>query len=381
MSLDTVLLKLNKKFGAGTVVRASDALGLEIQRFSTGSFALDISLSGGFVEGRINEIAGHYSSYKSTLAIYSCNAYLKKDLKNRYIVWVDVENSFDVNWLKFLDADPKKFLLVSPTDGEEAVDLMYEVLKEGDNALVVLDSVAALVGSSETENSMSKNTIGAQPRFISKMLRKIVPLLKKDLLSKNPKSTIIALNQVRVNIGQLFGDPEAPTGGKALEHAVSICVKLKRRGFIYEELAKSGEKVKQSVGSQIAYVVLKNKTGGNIQDKGIFSFYNRAHGFRAGGTVDNASDLLPLGVVYGQIKRSGNSWAYGGINAVGREKFCELLYNDKKALRQLHGEVIGEHLRRVRMKYNGADQRSGEQDLKTKKVSKKKPDTEVAYSF
>lgn len=353
MSLETVMSLLNKKYGKGTVVRASDAIGLRIRRFSTGSFALDVALGGGWAEGRINEIAGHFSSYKSTLATVSCNSYLAKD-PARYVVWFDIENSFDTRWLKFLDADPERFLLVSPLSGEDTVDMAYDVLKQGDQALVIIDSMAALTPIKDQQSEMERNTIGSQPRFIAKMLRKLVPLLRKDLLSDNPKSTVLALNQVRVNIGKLFGDPEEPTGGKSLEHHASICVLLKRKGYLYEELKDQGETVKQTVGSEVRFTILKNKTGGNVQDKGVFSFYNRAYGFRRGGTIDNASDILPLAAVYRIVKRNNNSWLYTHnhttLSGGSKEKFIKKLYENPKVMKSLYRAVLKEHLDRMTLK-------------------------------
>ena len=351
MTIEQIIAKVNKKHGEGTIVRASDALGLEIKKFSTGSFALDVSLGGGWAEGRINQIAGRFSSYKTTLSICSGSQYLAKG-PGRIVVWVDVENSFDVRWLKFLDADPDRFLLVSPVSGEEAVDVMYEIMKEGTEVLVVIDSIAALVGAKETSEPMKKNTVGAQPRFLSKMIRKILPLLRKDLLSPNPKSTVLALNQVRVQIGQLFGDPEQPTGGKSIEHASSIGVKLRRSSHIHEEMNAHGETVKQTVGAEVAYTVFKNKTGGNVGDKGVFSFYNRAKDFRVGGSIDNAGDLIPFGVVYGFIKRKGQMWHYKKISARGRKAFIKKLSSDKRAVKALYKEVLEHHIERVTRKYD-----------------------------
>jgi len=353
MSIETVMNRINKRYGRGTIVRASDALGLTIKRFSTGSHSLDIALGGGFVEGRINEVIGHYSAYKSTLAICGATKFIKKEPKKRYVVYIDVENAFDVKWLKFLDADPNKFLLVSPTTSEQSVDIVCDVLDEGDQVLVIFDSIGAITPHFEVEKKMEKSSVGMHPRFVSKMLRKLIPRLKKDLLSSTPKSTILLLNQVRVQIGVMFGDPETAPGGKALEHAASVCVKLYRKGYIYEEIKESGETLKQAVGTTVGFVVVKNKTGGNANERGFFNFYNRAYGYREGGTIDNALDLLPMAVVYGIVRKKGHAYSYQGIKANGREKFCKKIYMDKYVLQDLYNDVMKVHKGKLQLKRTG----------------------------
>lgn len=343
MSIDTMIDKINKKYGPGTLVRARDAIGLRIRHFSTGSAALDIALGGGFPENRIIEIIGNFSAYKSTVSIKAGKSFLKKGPK-RYVVYFDVERTFDVNWLKELGGDADRFLLVSPVTGEHAGDIACDIIKEGDPVLLIVDSVAALMPSKEMEEGkggkMASQQPGSHARLMSKMFRKITALLKRDMLSNEPHCTVIFLNQIRMKIGLMFGNPETGTGGKASEFYASQQIILKREKFIAENMDADDDEIKRTLGTVIRFVVKKNKCGGPQNEHGSFSFYNVKHGKHAPADFDNATDILPYAFIQGFVKRTGRSGvSYRGKKFRSKDRFVEYMLDNPKILDRLIEEV------------------------------------------
>ena len=338
---------MSAKFGEGAVARACDAKALLVKkRFCTGSDALDIALGGGWMEGRVNELAGQFSAGKTTLSTISAGHFILEDFDNSSVLWVDAEKAFDPCWAKRvlrqagLDKAYRKFTIASPACGEDAVDMVYDAgdkVSRNHRLLVVLDSLAALTPKYEMEHDSEKKGVGMSPRLISQLLRKTTTLLNRNLLSPKPQFTLIALNQVRVNIGVMYGDPETVPGGKALEHMTAVRVRLRRKESIKEELAIAGEKMQNAVGTRIQFTVWKDKTGGSVyHDKGFFTFYDRPYEGTPGAAIDNPGDILPLALMYGVVHRKKRTLVYRADDGT-------LKFGSDKAYRcymRQHGDVF-----------------------------------------
>ena len=234
---------IKERFGDGAIMKLGEARKVDIDAISTGSISLDAALGiRGVPRGRVIEVYGPESSGKSTLALHiSANA----QKKGGTVAYVDAEHALDPQYAKRIGVDINSLLISQPDAGEQALEIVETLVQSGAVDLVVVDSVAALTPRAEIEGEMGDSHMGLQARLMSQALRKLTSIVAKT------NTTVIFINQVRMQIGVMFGNPETTTGGKALKFYSSVRIEVRRRANI-----KMGEKI---IGNRVYAKVVKNK--------------------------------------------------------------------------------------------------------------------------
>jgi recombination protein RecA len=247
MALTDVLSKLNKTYGKNAVARIKDIEDLEVERFSSGSLALDIALGGGLPVGRIIEIYGPESSGKTTLTLHALAEVQRAGYNAAFI---DAEHALDPSYASALGVDVDELILSQPDNGEQALETADALAKTGEVRIIIIDSVAALIPQSELSGEMGDQAVGKQAKLMAQAMRKLVPSAKKN------NCTIIFINQIRMKIGVMFGSPETQPGGQALKFAASVRIDI-RRG----ESVKDKNNSEIIIGNKTKIKVIKNKVG------------------------------------------------------------------------------------------------------------------------
>lgn len=307
---------IKERFGDGAIMMLGEARKVDIDAISTGSISLDLALGiRGVPRGRIIEIYGPESSGKSTLALHiSANA----QEKGGTVAYVDAEHALDPQYAKRVGVNIDKLLISQPDTGEQALDIVETLVESGAVDLVVVDSVAALTPRAEIEGEMGDSHMGLQARLMSQALRKLTGIAAKS------NTTVIFINQVRMQIGVMFGNPETTTGGKALKFYSSVRIEVRRRANI-----KMGEKI---IGNRVYSKVVKNKVAPPFKVAEFDIMYNEG--------ISYEGDLIDQGLKYKLIEKSGSWLAYGDMKlGQGREAAKQLLRQDKKLAKQLEKAV------------------------------------------
>lgn len=323
MSIKEIIETINKKYKRNVIMTASDARGLIIYKVSTGSVALDLSLRGGIALGRLNQISGPYSSGKSVL----CATIAKNFLDNKIIpavpapekgkrcaVYVDLEGSFDPKWLEYLGVDMDRFLPCNPNSGEQTWDVVCDIMdlasqyEKPDQVIFFIDSLAAALPSQLQDSTLDGSSAipGAHARLVSHGISKFITRLKRELDSPNPEFTMIFVNQKRMKIGVMFGDPEIETGGRAPGFFSSQIIRVRRGEHILDG--------KNKVGFELSWLLHKDKTGGEERGVGTARFFrnpSKSEGV-SGGQFDNEGDIIPFAVELEVLERKGAYYAFEG---------------------------------------------------------------------
>lgn len=301
------LTVIKERFGEGAIMRLGEAKKMDIESISTGSISLDVALGiGGVPRGRIIEIYGPESSGKSTLALHIA-ASCQKD--GGTVAYVDAEHALDPRYAQRVGVDIDNLLISQPDSGEQALDIVETLVHSGAIDLIVIDSVAALTPRAEIEGEMGESHMGLQARLMSQALRKLTAIAAKT------KTTVIFINQIRMKIGVIFGNPEETTGGKALKFYSSVRIEVRRRAQI-----KIGDKV---IGSRIYAKVVKNKVAPPFRVSEFDIMYGEG--------ISYEGDLLDLGLQYKLIQKSGSWLAHEGRRiGQGREAAKIALKQDPK---------------------------------------------------
>ena len=288
-SLDLALSQIEKQFGKGSIMRmGKDAPIIETPVISSGSLALDIALGiGGYPKGRIIEIYGPESSGKTTLALHAIAEVHKK---NGMAAFIDAEHALDLAYARKLGVKTEDLLIAQPDSGEQALEIAETLVRSGSLDLIVVDSVAALVPKAELEGDMGDSHMGLQARLMSQALRKLTSSISKS------STVVIFINQIRMKIGVMFGNPETTTGGNALKFYASVRLDIRRIGTI-----KRGEEV---VGSQTRVKVVKNKIAPPFRQCEFDILYDQG--------VSKEGELIELGVASNLVEKSGAWYSYGG---------------------------------------------------------------------
>lgn len=323
-NLERIVGQINKKI-PGSAMRLSDMPYKNAPRISTGSFALDIALGGGLVEGSIVELFGEPSTAKSYSALKVIAEVQKLDGKAAYI---DVEGALDVAWATKVGINPKELVYCRPKDDIEALDNLIALVSSRELGVIVLDSVASLVPKVETEESVEKQTMGVIARQMSKTMRilasQLQPIKINDKETYNP-CVVIFINQTREKIGILYGNPLTTPGGKALKFYSAVRIHTKRGEVIRDEN-------KTIIGQEIKFQIAKNKTF-RPYEVGAFKFSYK-------GDIDNIASIIQYAIVYDLIKRKGAYYYYGKKRFQGKDKVIEYLKTKSEEVKKLQKDIL-----------------------------------------
>ncbi len=287
-ALDAALSQIERAFGKGSIMRLGQQSNIDIEAISTGSLGIDIALGiGGLPKGRIIEIFGPESSGKTTLAL-SVIAQAQK--KGGTCAFIDAEHALDPAYAKKIGVDIDSLLISQPDAGEQALEIADTLVRSGAIDVLVVDSVAALVPKAELEGEMGDSHMGLQARLMSQALRKLTSTVSRS------NTLIIFINQIRMKIGVMFGNPETTTGGNALKFYASVRMDIRRTGAI-----KDKEDV---IGSQTRVKIVKNKVAPPFKVVDFDIMY--------GEVISKTGELLDLGVKAGIVEKAGAWFSYKG---------------------------------------------------------------------
>ncbi|MDA8225865.1 MAG: recombinase RecA [Betaproteobacteria bacterium] len=317
-ALAAALAQIEKAFGKGSIMRLGDGeVENDIQVVSTGSLGLDIALGvGGLPRGRIVEIYGPESSGKTTLTL---QVIAEMQKMGGTAAFIDAEHALDPQYASKLGVDTANLLISQPDTGEQALEIADMLVRSGSVDVVVIDSVAALTPKAEIEGEMGDSHMGLQARLMSQALRKLTGHIKRT------NTLVIFINQIRMKIGVMFGNPETTTGGNALKFYASVRIDIRRTGAI-----KKGEEV---IGSETRVKVVKNKVAPPFRQAEFDILYGEG--------ISREGEIIELGVQGKLIDKSGAWYAYNG------EKIGQGKDNAREYLRE-HPEIAREIENRVR---------------------------------
>ena len=303
-NLNEALSQIEKQFGKGTVMKMGDREIVDIPSVSTGSLGLDIALGiGGLPKGRVVEIFGPESSGKTTLTL---QAIAECQKAGGTAAFIDAEHALDPNYAEKLGVDVDELLLSQPDTGEQALEVTDLLVKSGSVDLIVVDSVAALTPRAEIEGDMGDHHVGLQARLMSQALRKITGNIQRS------NAMVIFINQIRMKIGVMFGNPETTTGGNALKFYSSVRLDIRRIGAV-----KEGEEV---VGNETRVKVVKNKVSPPFKQAEFQIMYGEG--------INTEGEILELGQKLELVEKSGSWYSHNG------EKIGQGKVNASKFLRE-----------------------------------------------
>ncbi len=316
-AIELAVSSIEKQFGKGAILKMDgNAVDMEIEHFSSGSPSIDIALGiGGYPRGRIVEIYGPESSGKTTLALH---AIAEIQRVGGTAAFIDAEHALDINYARRLGVRVEELLVSQPDTGEQALEIADVLLRSGAIDVVVIDSVAALVPRAEIEGEMGDHHVGLQARLMSQALRKLTGTVAKS------NSTIFFINQIRMKIGVMFGNPETTSGGNALKFYASIRLDIRRIAAL-----KDGDTV---VGNRTRVKVVKNKVAPPFRQAEFDILYNEG--------ISIEGDLLDLGVDEGIVEKSGSWYSYNDERiGQGRENARQFLKENPDARERLADAV------------------------------------------
>jgi recombination protein RecA len=316
-ALQAALAQIEKQFGKGSIMRLGDGEKIEdIQVVSTGSLGLDIALGvGGLPRGRVVEIYGPESSGKTTLTL---QVIAEMQKQSGTCAFIDAEHALDVQYAQKLGVNLQELLISQPDTGEQALEIVDALVRSGSVDLVVVDSVAALTPKAELEGEMGDSLPGLQARLMSQALRKLTATIKKT------NTMVIFINQIRMKIGVMFGNPETTTGGNALKFYASVRLDIRRIGNI-----KKGEEV---IGSETKVKVVKNKVSPPFKTAEFDILYGEG--------ISREGEIVDMGVAARVVDKSGAWYAYNGEKiGQGKDNAREFLKENPDIAREIENKI------------------------------------------
>ena len=314
-ALKLAIAQITKQFGDGSIMKLGDNRNIDVELLTSGSLSLDLALGGGYPKGRIIEIYGPESSGKTTLSLHAIAEIQKTGGQAAFI---DAEHALDPSYAKRIGVDVDNLLISQPDNGEQALEICETLVRSNAVDLIVVDSVAALVPQAEIDGDMGDAQMGLQARLMSQAMRKLTAIISKS------KATVIFINQIRMKIGVMFGNPETTTGGNALKFYASVRIDIRRIGQI-----KDGENI---IGNRTKIKVVKNKIAAPFRSAEFDIMYNEG--------VSKVGDVLDLAVQYGVFDKAGAFIKYNGETiGQGREAVKRVLKEKPEFFAEIEQKV------------------------------------------
>jgi recombination protein RecA len=316
-SLQRVIAQIEKQYGQGAIMQMDEHLYAKIEGISTGSLSLDIALGGrGIPRGRVTELFGPESSGKTTLALH---VIANAQRAGGVAAFIDAEHALDTTWAKRLGVDVSGLLVSQPDTGEQALDITEMLISSNSVDIIVVDSVAALTPKAEIEGEMGDSHMGLQARLMSQAMRKLTSIINKS------KTALVFINQIRMKIGVMFGNPETTTGGRALKFYSSVRIDLRRITTIKDSTG--------AVGSRVRARVVKNKIAPPFRDTEFDIMFDSG--------ISYEGDLLDLALGCEIVEKSGAWLNYGDVRlGQGRENAKKYLIENKDLCQEIKDKVL-----------------------------------------
>jgi len=315
-ALEGAVEQIREKFGDGSIMKLKDARAMDVESTPTGSISLDLALGvGGIPKGRVIEVFGPESSGKTTLAMHMVAEVQKR---GGTAAFVDAEHALDPDYAERIGVKLDDLLISQPDTGEQALDIVDTLVRSNAVDIIVVDSVAALTPRAEIEGEMGDSHMGLHARLMSQALRKLTGIMSKS------KTTVIFINQIRMKIGVMFGNPETTTGGQALKFYCSVRLEVRKVAQI-----KQGEKI---LGNRVKVKVVKNKVAAPFRIAEFDLMWNEG--------ISYSGDLLDTAVLYSVVNKNGNSYSYQGEKmGVGRENAKQFIKDNPKVAAAIDAAV------------------------------------------
>ena len=315
-ALGLALESIEKQYGKGSIMKLGEGTHAKVETIPTGAISLDMALGGGFPKGRIIEVYGPESSGKTTLTLHAIAEVQKA---GGTAAFIDAEHALDPSYAQRIGVDIQNLLLSQPDNGEQALEITETLVRSNAVDLIVVDSVAALVPRAEIEGDMGDSLPGLQARLMSQALRKLTGVINRS------KTTVIFINQIRMKIGVMFGNPETTTGGNALKFYASVRCDIRRIGQI-----KAGDSV---IGNRTRVKVVKNKIAPPFREAEFDIMYNEG--------ISKAGDVLDQATNKNIVEKSGAWFAYKGDKiGQGREAAKQYLQDNPKIMAEVAKKVM-----------------------------------------
>ena len=314
-ALKLAIAQITKQFGDGSIMKLGENHNVNIELINSGSLSLDLALGGGYPKGRIIEIYGPESSGKTTLALHAIAEVQKTGGQAAFI---DAEHALDPSYAEKIGVQIDNLLISQPDNGEQALEICETLVRSNAVDLIVVDSVAALTPKAEIDGDMGDAQMGLQARLMSQAMRKLTAIISKS------KATVIFINQIRMKLGVMFGNPETTTGGNALKFYASVRIDIRRIGQI-----KNGEDI---IGNRTKIKVVKNKIAAPFRTAEFDIMYNEG--------ISKTGDVLDLAVQYGVLDKAGAFLKYNGETlGQGREAVKRLFKENPELCAEIEEKV------------------------------------------